>query len=207
MTSTPTPPKDHLEKLHIDNPESGPLKEDIVFKGVPIGRMTYGFNRFPQTTISYIRSIGRFCSIAQSVTVVGKQHPLDWVSTHPFLYALNRGFISQKVALPADCIKKNKPVEIGHDVWIGEGVRIQRSVKLGHGCVIATGSVVTKNVPPYAIVGGIPAKIIRYRVPPELIPKLLEIAWWNWPLEKIQAELNDFYDFDKFIKKHFKGPE
>jgi acetyltransferase-like isoleucine patch superfamily enzyme len=132
-------------------------------------------------------------------------HPLEWVSTNPFLYLVNREFTKEPVPLPESCRAHNKKAVIGHDVWIGEGARILRSVCLGHGCVVAAGSVVTKDVPPYAIVAGVPAKIIRYRVPEELIPGLIEIAWWRWPLKKIQKHLPSFYDPALFVQTFGAG--
>ena len=126
--------------------------EDIIYKNVSVGRMTYGFENLPSDTLKSIKSIGRFCSIAHSVTVVGMHHPLEWVTTNPILYLSNRGLVTEDITLPEKTRAKNRPITIGHDVWIGEGVRIMRSVKLGHGCIIATGSIVTKNVPAYAIV-------------------------------------------------------
>lgn len=97
--------------------------------------------------------------------------------------------------------EKNEAVEIGHDVWIGEGARILRPVVLGHGCVIAAGAVVTRDVPPYAIVAGVPARILRYRIPEELIPQMLSIAWWDWEPQVIRKKIRHFYDPVKFVKK------
>jgi acetyltransferase-like isoleucine patch superfamily enzyme len=196
------PTKDKKAPLPVDEAEQIERfhTEDFEFKGVPVGRMTYGYKGLSDRSMRGTRSIGRFCSIATSVSVVGMTHPLEWVSTNPFLYLTSRGFTKEPVPLPAAAKARNKRVIIGHDVWIGEGALILRPNRLGHGCVVAAGAVVTKDVPPYAIVAGTPAKIIRYRVPEELIPDLLAIAWWNWPLEKIKEHMPNFYDPARFVE-------
>lgn len=177
-------------------------EEDIIFRGVPIGMMTYGYQKLPEKTLKAIKSIGRFCSIADDVRVVGMHHPTKWVSTNPFLYRPDRNFTADEVPLPKESRLKNRAVEIGHDVWIGESVRLLRPVKLGHGCVIAAGSVVTKNVPPYAIVAGVPARVLKYRIDERLIPAMLAIRWWDWPVETLRERLPAFYKPTNFIQDY-----
>ena len=144
-----------------------------------IGEGTYGVPNIQEYSHGCSLTIGRYCSIAPEVTfVLGGEHANRWVTTYPF-YAwpeLNH--------LPAPSHSKGNIV-VGNDVWIGTKVTILSGVHIGDGAVIAAGSVVTKNVAPYAIVGGVPAKLIRFRVPEHLIEKLQKIAWWNWPDEKI----------------------
>lgn len=203
VASTP-PLRDPQGRLLVDGtPPVPPFhREDIVYRGVPIGRMTYGHLRLSRRTLLGLESVGRFCSLAESVAVAGVHHPLEWVSPHPFLYRPDRGFVDKSMPFPDATAQRNRKVEIGHDVWIGEGVRILRPCRLGHGCAIAAGSVVTRDVPPYAVVAGVPARVIRHRVPIALIPDFLTIAWWDWPLEKIQAELPTFYDPEVFVRTH-----
>ena len=93
---------------------------------------------------------------------------------------------------------------IGNDVWVGMNVIIMRGVTIGDGAVIAAGSVVTADVEPYSIAGGIPAKHIRYRFSKEIIESLLEIRWWDWPEEKIRKNVHLFYDIENFIRMHTK---
>jgi hypothetical protein len=164
--------------------------------------MTYGHVRLPEKTLKAIKSIGRFCSIADDVRVVGMHHPTKWVSTNPFLYRADRTIALEDVSLPKETKVKNRAVEIGHDVWIGEDVRLLRPVKLGHGCVIAAGSVVTKDIPPYAIAAGVPARILKYRIDERLIPAMLAIRWWDWPLETIRDRLPAFYKPLDFVRYH-----
>lgn len=177
-------------------------QDDVIFLDVPVGRLTYGFRRLKSAHLRGIRSIGRFCSIAADVSVAGVHHPLEWVSTNPFLYMASRGFVSRRhPPPPTSSAERNASIEIQNDIWIGEGVKILRPVVLGHGCVIAAGAVVTRDVPPYAIVAGVPARVIRYRIPEELIPQMLSIAWWDWEPEVIRENVHHFYDPIGFVEK------
>lgn len=188
-------------KKKRETPQERYSEEDSFVSEVPVGRMTYGARNFSKASWKGLQSVGRYCSIAKDCSVAGHSHPMEWVTTHPILYNPSRGFILKKVAHPANVTSRNKKVVIGSDVWIGEGVRILRSVTLGHGCVVGAGSVVTKSVPPYAIVAGVPAKIIRYRIPEHLISSMLEIAWWDWPIEAIKSRIESFYDPAEFVRK------
>lgn len=141
-------------------------------------------------------TIGRFCSIADNVHIGLASHPMEWVSTSPAFYK-GRDSIPKNLASLSYCPDTPKTV-IGHDVWIGQGVLIKSGITIGTGAVIAMGSVVTKDVLPYTIVGGNPAKIIRYRFSPELADRLLASKWWEKDLaflkeySKIMDNPNDF---------------
>ena len=106
------------------------------------------------------------------------EHPVDNISTSSRLYLRMLNDKEFYNDIPS-------PVQIGNDVWIGSNATVLGGITVGDGAVVAAGAVVTKDVPPYAIVGGIPAKVIRYRFEPEKIKKLLEIQWWNWDDETI----------------------
>ena len=97
-------------------------------------------------------------------------------------------------------IRDNRSVEIGNDVWIGANVIILPGVKIGDGAVLAAGAVVTKDVEPYAIVGGVPAKVSRYRFDQEMIEAFLRIKWWEWSVEKIEENIELFYQPEEFYK-------
>jgi acetyltransferase-like isoleucine patch superfamily enzyme len=163
-----------------------------------IGEHTYGFRPesfFPYHPDDRVR-IGKFCSIADGVKFVFGHHPTNQVSTFP-IRALCCNYAPHYDA------KSKGDIEIGNDVWIGLNVIILSGVKIGNGAVIAAGSVVTKSIPPYSIFGGVPAKIIKYRLREDQISKLSKIHWWDWPIEKINENEELFYgDVDEFIKVH-----
>lgn len=142
-------------------------------------------------------TIGSFCSIASYCAIGGGAHPLNMVSTSPVFYEGKNGFSKHFNNIPVEI---NKTVEIGNDVWIGEAVFINDGIKIGTGAVVGAHSVVTKDVPPYAIVAGAPAKILRYRFDEETIQKLLSSKWWEWPEEKITSMSQYFNSTETFIK-------
>lgn len=165
-----------------------------------IGKWTYGVPecRYQSYGDSEIR-IGKFCSIAPNVRIfLAGEHKTASVATYPFNYM----FLSGR-KLPQNIGSKGSIV-IGNDVWIGDGVLILSGVNIGDGAVVAARAVVSKDVPPYSIVGGIPAKLIRMRFTADMVEALLRIAWWNWPVEKIDREVQSLSsdDIDAFVKTH-----
>lgn len=156
--------------------------------GVSVGKWSYGFWDVIQQNPTGIATVGAFCSIAPNVQVTAQNHPIDAVTTSPITYAANRGFVKEdRVNFAGQ--EKNDRVIIGNDVWIGQNVTILPSVKIGDGAVIAAGAVVTKNVPDYSIVGGVPAKIIRYRFGDEVIDALQNAKWWEWKDSEIRNKI------------------
>ncbi|WP_289817863.1 Vat family streptogramin A O-acetyltransferase [Yersinia nurmii] len=133
--------------------------------------------------------IGKFCAIARGVKFImnGANHKLSGVSTYPF-QIFGNGW--EKVTpSPGDLPFKGNTV-VGNDVWIGFEALIMPGVNIGNGAIIASRSVVTSDVPAYSIVGGNPAKVIQYRFTPDLTAKLEQLAWWDWPVEKITQNLS-----------------
>ena len=167
------------------------------FYGFPVGKYSYGVMQFCQDWIN-IKSIGAFCSIAPNVTITGQNHPLTYISTHPFIYAKDRGFL-QEDNVPLMDTDKNVGVTIGNDVWIGQNVTILPCVHIGNGAVVGAGSIVTKHVPDYAVVAGNPAKILKYRFTDEEINRLNEIEWWEWPDDMIKKNIKTFTENDGFF--------
>lgn len=139
--------------------------------------------------------VGKFCSISHNVRIGLSQHPIIYLSTHSF-YCRNSS--SEQWGGGLNVSEKNKinfsedeclPVIIGNDVWIGYGAIIMDGVKIGHGAIVAAAAVVTKDVPPYAIVAGVPARIIRYRFDEATCKRLLDSRWWDYPDDFIATQL------------------
>lgn len=132
--------------------------------------------------------IGKFCQIASGVTFImnGANHLQDSVSTFPFAIFGE----DWKGAMEGKSYPTKGDTEIGNDVWIGFDATIMPGVKIGDGAIIGSKSVVTKDVEPYSIVGGNPAKLIRKRFSEQRIEELLEMQWWDWPVDKITANLD-----------------
>ena len=169
---------------------------DLRFKS---GKGTYGINNLKVYLwkINDSIEIGNYCSISENVTLLasGEHHP-NRVSTYPFLARI------LKIGIEDDT-KSKGPIIIGNDVWIGYGAVILSGVKIGNGAIIAAGSYVTKDVEPFTIVGGVPARILRKRFKMDQIQQLEKIGWWNWKDEIIKERIHDFYtDVDVFINKY-----
>lgn len=168
-----------------------------------IGKNTYGIYELKIDTykgsINKV-TIGNYCSISSGVKIIcGGIHPTNWISTFPFRVAFNLEgkFIDGMPTTKGDVI-------INNDVWIGTGVTILSGIKIGNGAVICAKAVVTKDIPSYAIVAGVPAKIIRYRFSECDILELEKIKWWNWDKEKLikNVDLLSSPDMKMFIEQH-----
>ena len=207
----------HQDYLYVYDNENY-NKKDIEYKGCLVGRYTYGYKEllkeYPLAT-----KIGRYCSI-NGTARIWNNHSLDCVTTHPMLdyrmfyswdkqekreeYQKKYGKYFNNAPFENSYIRDNRPVEIGNDVWIGANVIILPGVIIGDGAVLAAGAVVTKDVEPYAIVGGVPAKTIRYRFPKEIVDAFLKIKWWDWSIDKIEENIELFYQPEKFCEKFWE---
>jgi len=129
-------------------------------------------------------SVGAFSSIGPAVLAGLGDHPSDLGSTSPAMYS-TRGQCGGSFA-SVDCFPERRPIVIGNDVWIGARAFIRDGVSIGDGAIVAAGAIVTRDVPPYAIVGGTPAKLIRFRYSEDVIARLLATAWWSWPDDRLR---------------------
>jgi acetyltransferase-like isoleucine patch superfamily enzyme len=158
---------------------------------VKVGKFTYGtewVNILKWSDSDLHVEIGRFCSISYGLRIfTGGNHRKDWITTYPFGHVPPTSEFILPVKGHPQC---NLPVIIENDVWIGRDVTLMSGVTIGNGAVIAANSHVVRSIPPYAIAGGNPAKIIGYRFDDGLISKLLELQWWNLPDEKIYQSVN-----------------
>lgn len=179
------------------------LKTGVVIDAVTkVGQGTY-IGRYTDVNDS---KIGKYCSIGPGCKIGLYNHRFDTVTTHPFIKYKSFGVLDTDYYNPNykyNSTKKNNLV-IGNDVWIGANVVVLRGVTIGDGAIIGAGSVVTKDVPPYSIAVGNPAKVIKYRFNDERIDKLLNIKWWDWDKEKLKSNIDLFYDIDELINRYTK---
>jgi phosphonate metabolism protein (transferase hexapeptide repeat family) len=168
------------------------------FLEVKLGDYTYTSD---SVEINYAE-LGKFCSIASHVTINPGNHPMGRVMQHHATYRRVAYGFAETDDETIFAWRRAHRVTIGHDVWIGHGATILPGRTIGTGAIVGAGAVVTHDVAPYTIVGGIPAHPIKERFPREIAEQLLEIAWWDWPREKLVACFSDFNDLAFFLQKH-----
>ena len=165
------------------------------YNNVKVGRYTYGYEYLNS---KYLVSIGSFCSIASGQIIVPNDHRLDWVTTSP-IASLKEFSFADVDYMKNYCPDEKRNILIGNDVWIGANCIVFEGVTINDGAVIAAGSIVRKDVPPYAVIGSVD-KIIKYRFSDEIIEKLLKIKWWNWEEEKIRKNIKFLQNIDEFVE-------
>jgi virginiamycin A acetyltransferase len=182
----------------IINSEGGDIYSNTLrdifchYHEIEIGMYSYG-GCFNDENIQPKTCFGKFCSVASNVYVYNRNHPHSQISSHPLFYSKKLGFVAE------DKIPFQKKI-IGNDVWFGQNsIILANAHRIGNGAIIGAGAVVTKDVPDYAIVVGIPAKIIAFRFKPQEIDWLLQIKWWDWPINEIKRALPYMNYIQKFI--------
>lgn len=167
------------------------LSDAVVGKRTSVGRYTKVRNA----------DIGSYCSVSWDVTIGAVRHPMDHPSTHAFSYRSQFGIVDANRDL------SHERVKIGNDVWVGCGSIIMPGVRVGDGAVIGAGAVVTKDVAPYSVVSGVPARHMKLRFEPEMITRLEALRWWDWDDEKLKEHIEFFQQpldestFSKLLEK------
>ncbi len=148
--------------------------------------------------------IGKFANIASFVRIGATDHPLNRASLHHFMYRSGDYWGDAEHDLEWFTQRRARRARIGHDTWIGHDAQIKPEVIIGDGAVIASGAIVTKNVDPYVIVAGVPAKPVRRRQTPETAERMIALAWWDWDHDAIRAALDDFRNLSvpAFLEKY-----
>lgn len=210
-----------MQKIQSHKPEQNPsLSEKVyIFPNASIEECTFGkytevrdfvsISNSSMHDYSYVceytqitnTQIGKFVNIASNVRINPGFHPYEMPCQHHMLYRKEQyGFGKNDKAFFS--YRNMQKVIIGHDVWIGHGAVIMPGVKIANGAIIGANAVVTKNVPAYAIVAGVSAKILKYRFSQEIIKRLEEIKWWDWTHEEIKDRLGDLKDIREFLYKY-----
>ena len=174
------------------------VQTHCVFHDVTVGDYSYfaGYNQV------YYANIGKFCSVASFARINTTNHPTyTRIAQHHFTYRSKVfGFGEDDAEFFAQ--RKERSVTIGHDVWVGHNSTIMPGVTIGNGAVVGAGAVVTKDVEPYSVVVGVPARKIKMRFPGELILKIEKSKWWDWDYHTIKERLSDFRDMESFVRKY-----
>jgi phosphonate metabolism protein (transferase hexapeptide repeat family) len=182
-------PRIHQSAL-LQGVECGPFSEvgqRVVLRDVTLGDFSY----IERHSEAIYADIGKFCSIASNARINALEHPMERLTTHKLSYRPNEYFFFQGVDQEFRSRRQNKRVSIGHDVWIGDGAVIMPGLSIGDGAVIGANAVVTKDVEPYAVYAGVPAKLLKWRFQEGIRERLLALKWWDWPHETLADAIPD----------------
>jgi phosphonate metabolism protein (transferase hexapeptide repeat family) len=190
------------ESCRVVNSEFGiyvEIGEGNYFENSTVGDFSYtGPHCYVQNT-----EIGKFSNIAASVRIGPTAHPMNRITQHHFTYRRKKYGFSMEDDHDFFEWRKEQRCKVGHDTWIGHGAILLPNVTIGNGSVIGAGSIVTKDIPPFSIAVGNPARVIRKRFDDEVIQKIQELKWWDWSYEQIKSRLEDFsLDPQEFLEKY-----
>ena len=179
------------------------VAERVELDGVTLGDHSY----VERHVKGHYARLGKFCAIAAEVRINAMNHPMERISQHKITYRPNEYFLFAKVDKEFREARQKQIVEIGHDVWIGHGAIIMPGVNIGNGAVVAAGAVVTKDVADYEIVGGVPAKHIKWRFAKSIRERIIVLAWWDWSQDKLGRAILDMAQLTPkdFLKKYEDG--
>lgn len=191
------------EELFVDKnakiePYSGIVTGNVLHT---IGTQSYSWSQFQPDTII----VERYSSIAHAVRIMGQDHPYKRFTTSTITFNLYATWVREQVkdtpgySLYTKEVPPPGPTIIGNDVWIGSHAAIKQGVKIGDGAIVGSGALVTKDVLPYSIVGGVPARIIKYRFPEEIIADLLELKWWDYSFTDFYKDMDPETPIEEFI--------
>lgn len=173
--------------------------------GCVFSNSSIGFRSYMSSNCSFYNTkIGKYCSIGENVHLVNAVHPITYCSTSPYFH--KKSFMKKDTGCTnifevTERTSDGVYLDIGHDVWIGNNVSLKGGIKVGTGAVIAMGAVVTKDVPPYAVVGGVPARVLKYRFSDDIIEQLCQTKWWDKDENWISKNVNLFDCPEKVIEK------
>ncbi len=175
------------------------IGERVVLREVVVGDFSY----FERNGEAIYTEIGKFCSIAANVRINALEHPVERLTMHKVTYRPNEYFRFQGLDDEFRERRRAKKVTIGNDVWIGHGAVILPGVRIGSGAVVGANAVVRRDVSPFEIVAGVPAKAIRFRFEEKIRARILESAWWDWPFEKVAEAIPDMQTLgiEEFLDK------
>ncbi len=202
MAASPSDPGLNVPRL---NPDTPVLQADVDLTEVSFGRYTE-VGKGSRISHSHIgdysycdrycdisnTTIGKFSNIASFVRIGATDHPMDRAALHHFMYRSADLWDDAPNDTAFFDHRKSRRAVIGHDTWLGHACMIKPEVTVGHGAIVAAGAIVTRDVAPYTIVAGTPAKVLRHRQPPEIAARLIALAWWDWDHACIRAALDDF---------------